>query len=127
MPQVAMMAAGIATLRELKEHPPYERLERLTQTLCTGLTEAAAAAGVPHHLARVGSMWTLFFTAQPVVDYDTARTSDTIRFARFFWAIMDRGVYLPCSQFEAAFVSAAHTEGQVAQTVAAAREALAAV
>jgi glutamate-1-semialdehyde 2,1-aminomutase len=118
------MAAGLATLRELKEHPPYERLDRLTRTLCAGLSEAAAAAGVPHHVARVGSMWTLFFTAQPVVDYDTARTSDTARFARFFWAMMDRGVYLPCSQFEAAFVSAAHTEEQVAQTVAAAREAL---
>jgi glutamate-1-semialdehyde 2,1-aminomutase len=119
------MAAGIATLRELKERPPYEDLERLTQELCDGVSRAAATAGVPHHVARVGSMWTLFFTSRPVTDYDSARTSDTARFARFFWALLDRGVYLPCSQFEAAFVSAAHTPEHVAQTVAAAREALA--
>ena len=75
----------------------------------------------------VGSRWTLFFTAGPVTDYETARRADTARFARFFWAMMDRGVYLPCSQFEAAFTSAAHTEGHVEETVAAAREALAEV
>jgi glutamate-1-semialdehyde 2,1-aminomutase len=72
-------------------------------------------------------MWTLFFTAGPVTDYDTAKKADTARFARFFWAMMDRGVYLPCSQFEAAFVSAVHTEKHVDRTVAAAREALAEV
>jgi glutamate-1-semialdehyde 2,1-aminomutase len=88
------------------------------------LDRAAADAGLPHQVARVGSMLTLFFNAEPVTDYDAARRSDTARFARFFWGMMDRGVYLPCSQFEAAFVSAAHTEEQVAQTVAAAREAL---
>jgi glutamate-1-semialdehyde 2,1-aminomutase len=118
------MAAGVATLRELKEHPPYDRLERLTRTLCEGLSEAAADAGVPHRLNRVGSMWTLFFTDRPVTDYESAKASDTARFARFFWAMMDRGVYLPCSQFEAAFVSAEHTEGQIAETVAAARAAI---
>ena len=74
---------------------------------------------------RVGSMWTLFYTPTPVTDYETAKTSDTAKFARFFWAMLDRGVYLPCSQFEAAFVSAAHTEADVNRTVAAAREALA--
>jgi glutamate-1-semialdehyde 2,1-aminomutase len=100
-------------------------LERLTRVLCEGLGQAAAAAGVAHHIGRVGSMWTLFFAPGPVSDLDTARRSDTARFAKFFWAMMDRGVYLPCSQFEAAFVSAAHTEEHVAQTVAAAREALA--
>src|SRR5947209_887312 len=67
------MAAGIATLRELKENPPYVRLEALTRTLCDGLTAAARAANVPHVLNRVGSMWTLFFAPGPVVDYDTAR------------------------------------------------------
>ena len=61
----------------------------------------------------------------PVTDYDTARQSDTTRFARFFWAMLDRGVYLPCSQFEAAFISTAHTEEHIDQTIAAAREALA--
>jgi len=119
------MAAGIATLRELKERPPYERLEALSRRLTDGLTKAASDAGVPHVLARVGSMWTLFFTSTPVVDLDTAKTSDTARFARFFWAMMDRGVYLPCSQFEAAFVSTAHTEDHIETTIAAAREALA--
>ena len=105
------MAAGVATLRELKENPPYPYLERLTQRLCAGLATAAKEANIPHQLNRVGSMWTAFFTAEPVVDLDTAKKSDTVRFAKFFWAMMDRGVYLPCSQFEAAFVSAAHTEG----------------
>jgi glutamate-1-semialdehyde 2,1-aminomutase len=70
-------------------------------------------------------MWTLFFNANPVTDYDTAKQSDTARFARFFWAMMDRGVYLPCSQYEAAFLSAAQTEQHVEQTLRAAREALA--
>jgi len=72
-------------------------------------------------------MWTLFFTGTPVVDLATAKTSDVARFGRFFWAMMDRGIYLPCSQFEAAFISAAHTDAMIAETVAAAREALAAV
>jgi glutamate-1-semialdehyde 2,1-aminomutase len=112
-------------LRELREHPPYERLERLGKTLATGLDEAATAAGLPHQVARVGSMWTLFFSAAPVTDYDSAKQSDTKRFARFFWAMMDRGVYLPCSQFEAAFLSAVHTDEQIEETLAAAREALA--
>lgn len=121
------MAAGLATLEELRDHSPYERLERLGQRLADGLSAAARAAGVPHQLQRVGSMWTLFFTAEPVVDYDGAKTSDTVRFGRFFWAMMDRGVYLPCSQFEAAFLSAAHTEEHIDQTIAAARASLAAL
>jgi glutamate-1-semialdehyde 2,1-aminomutase len=119
------MAAGIATLQELRDHPPYARLEKLGAQLAQGLIEAARAVNLPYPLARVGSMWTLFFTSQPVNDYDHARTADTSRFARFFWAMMERGVYLPCSQFEAAFISAAHTEQHIAQTITAARHALA--
>ncbi|HLW66683.1 MAG TPA: glutamate-1-semialdehyde 2,1-aminomutase [Gemmataceae bacterium] len=118
------MAAGVATLRELKENPPYDRLDRLSQMLCDGIHDAATAAGVPHQLNRVGSMWTFFFNPDPVTNYESARRSDTARFAKFFWAMMDRGVYLPCSQFEAAFVSAAHTEVQMAETVKAAGEAI---
>jgi glutamate-1-semialdehyde 2,1-aminomutase len=118
------MAAGLATLQELRDHPPYARLEKLGQTLAQGLHEAADSARLPHQLARVGSMWTLFFNPLPVTDYDTARQSDTAMFARFFWAMLDRGIYLPCSQFEAAFLSAVHTEQQVSQTLSAAREAL---
>jgi glutamate-1-semialdehyde 2,1-aminomutase len=121
------MAAGLATLQELRDHPPYARLEQLGQTLVEGLKQAAREAGLPHQVARVGSMWTLFFNPAQVHDYDTARQSDTSRFARFFWAMMDRGIYLPCSQFEAAFLSTAHTEQHIAETVAAAREALAEV
>jgi glutamate-1-semialdehyde 2,1-aminomutase len=118
------MAAGLATLQELREHPPYARLEQLGKKLAAGLTEAASAANVPHQIARVGSMWTLFFTAEPVTNYDSAKKSDTARFARFFWAMMERGIYLPCSQFEAAFISAAHTEDDINETIKAAQEAL---
>jgi glutamate-1-semialdehyde 2,1-aminomutase len=118
------MAAGLATLRELKENPPYQRLEQLGQKLGDGLQKAAQAAGVPHCFSRVGSMWTLFFNPDSVTDYDTAKKSDTKRFASFFWAMMDRGVYLPCSQFEAAFLSAAMTEEDVQKTIAVAREAV---
>lgn len=119
------MAAGIATLAELKEKRPYAALETATSKLCDGLADAAKALGVPHTINRVGSMWTLFFSAEPVVDLDTAKKCDTARFARFFWAMMDRGVYLPCSQFEAAFVSVVHTDEHIAQTIQAARESLA--
>ena len=115
------MAAGLATLQELREHPPYARLDTLTKTLTNGLTAAATRAGIPHQLGRVGSMWTLFFTSEPVTDYASAKKSDTARFARFFWAMLERGIYLPCSQFEAAFVSAAHTEEHIAQTITAGR------
>jgi glutamate-1-semialdehyde 2,1-aminomutase len=121
----AAMAAGLAMLRELREHPPYARLDQLTGRLVEGWTQTARAAGVSHRINRVGSMWTLFFTEAPVTDYESAKKCDTARFARFFWAMMDRGVYLPCSQFEAAFVSTAHGEKEIDQTVAAAREALA--
>jgi glutamate-1-semialdehyde 2,1-aminomutase len=121
------MAAGLATLEELRDRPPYAELDRLTAKLCDGLAAAARAAGVPVTINRVGSMWTLFFTPGPVTDYDSAKTSDTKKFGRFFWALMDRGVYLPCSQFEAAFLSVRHGESEVAATLTAAREALAAV
>jgi glutamate-1-semialdehyde 2,1-aminomutase len=90
----------------------------------TGLRLSVEAAGIPYQFNRVGSMWTLFFTATPVVDLDTAKSSNTQRFGRFFWKMMNRGIYLPCSQFEAAFVSAAHTAADVQATVEAAREAL---
>jgi glutamate-1-semialdehyde 2,1-aminomutase len=121
------MAAGTATLRELKKNPPYPRLDALGAKLEAGLTAAAAEAGLPHQLNRVGSMWTLFFTGTPVRDLATANTSDTARFARFFWEMMDRGFYLPCSQFEAAFLSAAMTDAHIDQTIAAARESLLAI
>jgi glutamate-1-semialdehyde 2,1-aminomutase len=121
------MAAGIATLTELRDHPPYERLDRISARIGEGLLAAAKSAGVDAQFNRVGSMWTLFFTATPVTDLDTAKTSDAARFGRFFWHMMDRGVYLPCSQFEAAFTCAAMTDDHIEQTIRAAAESLAAL
>ena len=117
-------AAGIATLRTLRDDPPYEHLERSAAHLATGLAAAAEAAGVSHSVARVGSMLTLFFHPQPIGDWEAARQCDTARFARYFQQMLDRGVYLPCSQYEALFVSAAHTTDDIDQTIAAARQAL---
>jgi glutamate-1-semialdehyde 2,1-aminomutase len=117
-------AAGCAMLRALRDDPPYGRLEQLGARLATGLGEAATAAGVPHSIARVGSMMTLFFAVEPVTDWPSASRSDTKRFARWFWAMLDRGVYLPCSQFEALFVSSAHSDADIDATIAAAREAV---
>ena len=115
------MAAGLATLQELRDRPPYAHLEKLGAMLESGLTGLGVG-----RVQRVGSMWTLFFNAEAVTDYDSAKKSDPAKFGRFFWAMMDRGVYLPCSQFEAAFLSSVHTEEHVRQTIAAAKEALAA-
>jgi glutamate-1-semialdehyde 2,1-aminomutase len=116
-------AAGCAMLRLLRDDPPYERLERLSARLERGLSDAATASGVVYQLARVGSMLTLFFSPELVTDWPSASRCDTARFARHFWSMLDRGVYLPCSQFEALFVSAAHTDADIDATIAAAREA----
>jgi glutamate-1-semialdehyde 2,1-aminomutase len=117
-------AAGCATLRLLKEQSPYDRLESLSARLATGLRRAAERAGVPHTIARVESMMTLFFHAGPITGWRQASQCDTARFARYFWGLIHRGVYMPCSQFEALFVSAAHTEADIDATIAAAEEAL---
>lgn len=118
------MAAGLTTLGLLRDEPPYDRLERLSARLEEGLHRAATDAGVPHVVQRVGSMLTLFFHDGPVTDYETAKRSDTRAFGRFFWEMLARGVYLPCSQFEAAFVSAAHTDDDIDRTIEAAGESL---
>jgi glutamate-1-semialdehyde 2,1-aminomutase len=119
-------AAGCAMLRTLRDDPPYERLEKLSAKLEAGLKEAATAAGIPHQMARVGSMMTLFFTKEPIRDWPTASRCDTAQFGKWFWGMLDRGVYLPCSQYEALFVSGAHEETDIDATVAAGRAALAA-
>jgi glutamate-1-semialdehyde 2,1-aminomutase len=119
-------AAGIATLKTLRDYPPYEHLEELSRRLAEGLATVAAEAGVAHTVARVGSMMTLFFNPDPVTDWSVASRCDTQRYAEFFWGLADRGVYFPCSQYEALFVSAAHTEEDMEATIAAAAEALAA-
>lgn len=119
------MAAGIATLEELKKTNPYPRLEALGKRLEDGLRSVCARRRVPFCLNRCGSMWTLFFTPGPVTDYETAKASDTKKFGKFFWDMMDRGVYLPCSQFEAAFNSVLHDEDVIDRVIAAADESLA--
>jgi glutamate-1-semialdehyde 2,1-aminomutase len=121
------MAAGLATLRYLRSHKStiYTGLEMLSARLTEGVTAAARDAGVPLCCNRVGSMFTWFFTEGPVTNWTSAARCDTKAFARFFRAMLDNGVYLPPSQFEAAFLSAAHTEKDIHQTIAAAKQAFA--
>jgi glutamate-1-semialdehyde 2,1-aminomutase len=121
------MAAGIAQLQALQAPGVYERLDTLAATLAAGIGEAARAAGVPIFQTRVGSMFTNFFTPDPVTDEASAKRSDTAAYATYFHALLERGVYQAPSQFESGFVSLAHTEENIATTVAAAREAFAAV
>ncbi|HEY1646950.1 MAG TPA: glutamate-1-semialdehyde 2,1-aminomutase [Terracidiphilus sp.] len=119
------MAAGLATVSYLQEHAAevYPRLEANTKAVADGVTAEAEKAGIPLTLNRVGSMWTWFFTADEVTNYDEAAKSDTAAFGRFHRAMMDRGVWLPPSQFEAAFIGTAHGEKEISATIAAAREA----
>lgn len=117
-------AAGIATLETLRDQPPYAALERSSAALAAGLDRAASDAGIPHSVARVGSMLTLFFNSAPVTDWETASRCDTQQFARFFWGMIERGIYLPCSQYEALFVSAAHATEDIDNTISAARQVL---
>jgi glutamate-1-semialdehyde 2,1-aminomutase len=119
------MAAGLATLRQLRDRKEeiYPRLESLSAQLVDGVTAAAKEAGVPLVSNRVGSMFTWFFTPDPVTDWTSASKSDTEAFGRFFRAMLDNGVYLPPSQFEAAFLSAAHSEEDVRRTIEAAKQA----
>jgi glutamate-1-semialdehyde 2,1-aminomutase len=123
------MAAGIATVSYLQEHAAqvYPQLEATAKAVAEGVAAEAVRAGVPLTLNRVGSMWTWFFTANPVANYTQAAESDTAAFGRFHRAMLDCGVWLPPSQFEAAFLSTAHGAEEVAATIAAAREAFKAV
>jgi len=119
------MAAGIATLRELmaKQNSIYPALEKTTAAIAEGVAGIAHEAGVALTVNRVGSMFTWFFTTGAVTDFASAATSDTAAFGRFHRAMMEAGVWLPPSQFEAAFVSTAHGEAEVETTLAAARSA----
>ena len=114
------MASGLATLKLLGEPGVYEHLERLSARLVDGLGEAARTAGLAYTGNRVGSMFTGFFSDQPVTDYASAKRSDTRRYARFFHAMLERGVYLAPSQFEAGFVSLAHSDADIDATLNAA-------
>jgi glutamate-1-semialdehyde 2,1-aminomutase len=119
------MAAGIATLRALREPGVYERLEAGGMRFVEGLDDVFERHRIPHQINHRGSMVGFFFTGTPVVDLTSAKTSDTAFYARFFRAMLERGVYLAPSQFEAGFLSTAHTDEAIDRTVAAADEALA--
>jgi glutamate-1-semialdehyde 2,1-aminomutase len=115
------MAAGLATLRHLKKHPEiYQQLERRTALLVDKVLEVAKKKGFPLTANRVGSMFTWFFQPGEVHDWDTAAKSDTARFGNFYRSMLERGIYLPPSQFEAVFVGAAHSEEDINRTVEAA-------
>jgi glutamate-1-semialdehyde 2,1-aminomutase len=120
------MAAGIATLRHLIAHEEdvYAALEATTARIAEGVGRVAHEAGIPLTTNRVGSMFTWFFTGQPVTDFASAATSDTVAFGRFHRAMLDAGVWLPPSQYEAAFVSTAHGEAEIGMALEAARSAL---
>ncbi|WP_158793089.1 glutamate-1-semialdehyde 2,1-aminomutase [Granulicella sp. L60] len=120
------MAAGIATLQHLLDHEEavYGGLETTTARIAEGVAMVAREAGVPLTVNRVGSMFTWFFTPQVVTDFASAATSDTAAFGRFHRAMLDAGVWLPPSQFEAAFVSTAHGEAEIGMVLEAARSAL---
>lgn len=117
------MIAGLVTLKRLRDEAIYQKLEQTTAKLCAGLTTAATEAGIRTVTNRVGSMWTTFFTSEPVIDWNSANKSNRDMFARFFHAMLKEGVYLAPSQFEAGFVSIMHTDGLVERTVDAARSA----
>lgn len=118
------VAAGNATLRLLQQQPPYDALESSGQRLAEGLHQAATNAGVPHQMQAVGSMMTLFFNPDPVLNWTAADRSDRQQFARYFWGLIERGIYMPCSQFEALFLSSTHTDAIIDQTIDAAAEVL---
>ncbi|MFK8112805.1 MAG: glutamate-1-semialdehyde 2,1-aminomutase [Rubripirellula sp.] len=118
------VAAGSATLRILRDDPPYEYLEKLGERLESGLRKAATQAGIAHQLQRVGSMMTLFFNPDPVNQWSDADRCDREQFAAYFWGLIEAGVYMPCSQFEALFFSRTHTEAMIDETIAAAEKVL---
>jgi glutamate-1-semialdehyde 2,1-aminomutase len=121
------MAAGLAVLKYLRENKAqiYAQLDHISGRLTDGVSAAAQEAGVALYFNRVGSMLTWFFQSGPVTDWMSASRSDTHAFARFFRAMLEGGVYLPPSQYEALFVSAAHTEADVMETIGVAKAAFA--
>jgi len=121
------MRAGLATLPKLEAPGFYDELNKKTQRLADELRSVLSESRVPGQVNVAGSLLTLFFTAEPMRDYAGAKKSDTARFAAFFSEMLERGIFLPPSQFEALFVSAAHTDSDIDQTIAAARESLAAI
>jgi glutamate-1-semialdehyde 2,1-aminomutase len=117
------MAAGLTTLEFCKAEGFYERLHRRASTLAEGLQSAAASVGIAAHTGATGGMLGMALSDRPVRNFDDAQAADHGLFAKFFWAMLDRGVWLPPSGYEAMFVSAAHDEGVIERVVEAANEA----
>jgi glutamate-1-semialdehyde 2,1-aminomutase len=118
------MAAGIATLQELRRPGQYEKLERKGQLLSEGIEQVLLETEGAVQFVRIGGIFCLFFTAQPAIDYASAKTADTQRFARFFWRMLEHGVYLPPSQFEGCFISLALEDEMIEETLKAVKLAL---
>jgi glutamate-1-semialdehyde 2,1-aminomutase len=121
------MSAGIATLKGLTAPGAWQRLEDRTRDLAEGLSAAARSAGIPLQVAHAGSMFGAFFAPRPVRDWDGAKASDTARFSRWFWKMLEQKVYLAPSQFEAGFLSTAHGPAEVETTLKAARAAMSSI
>ncbi len=119
-----VMTAGIETLKVLSQPGIYDHLETIASQLEAGIAKAASEAGISLRVSRIGSLLTVFFTAEPVIDYESAKQADTTLFARFFHQLLSRGIYWPPSQFEAAFVSLAHTGEDIQTTIGVVAEAL---
>jgi glutamate-1-semialdehyde 2,1-aminomutase len=117
------MTAGVETLKLLKEKGAYQRLEEKAAYLCSEAEKIARASGVPTSFTRVGSMFCTFFTPGPVIDYASAKESDTEAFRRYFWTLLERGIYIAPSQFEAGFLSLAHTDADIEKTLTALQDA----
>lgn len=117
------MTAGIETLKVLREPGVFKEIEQKAAKLVSGVGQAAEEIGVPIYQTRVGTMFSNFFTMEPVTDYESAKTSDTERFGRYFHAMLEHRVYIAPSQFEAGFISLVHSDEDIARTVEAAREA----
>lgn len=118
------MACGLATLQVLKASNPYPQIEQQGAVLCDGLSAICQKYGIPHSVPRAGGMFTLFFNPEPVTSYRVAAKNDTARFSKYFHGMLERGVYLPCSQFEANFLSATHTDEDIQFTLNAADSVL---
>ena len=121
------MTAGIETLRAIREPEVWEHFEKIGNQLTEGVIDAAQKAGIPMRAGRIGSMFGFFFAEKPVIDWETAKVADTKRFAAYFQGMLDNGVYLAPSQFEAGFLSTAHGAAEIEATVAAAKKSLAGI
>jgi glutamate-1-semialdehyde 2,1-aminomutase len=118
------MSAGIATLNEIAKPGFYDGINAHAKKLVHGLRNALAGAGIPAQVNSIGSLSTIFFTTDPVTNYDDAKLSDTKLYARYFREMLNRGIFLAPSQFEAAFVSASHTAADIDRTISTAQEVL---